>query len=486
MPITTAGIFNSDTTLSLASVEPTEDLASPLYQELQDRFTLIDKVSNHGLSSNHELSSNVPNNGLLSYVPNVFMFTDLDRWQISGLVANISKDRTVLYPPLSLLFNHIELDSFEEEHERRIKMFQQWWDEYAVGSVILILTNMELLDTKTLDIVSDKIRKSTGAFVMFSRKDEVERFGRLFPRLAIIKEPSKTLIWNAETDFIDSFNQTIKGLSPEESKKNIEAGLQTAELEQVGRPLATGLSSWDRICGYRDIKTRLQDLLYKGARDPERMLKLGLAPVKGILLHGPSGCGKTEIVKAIANDAVFPVIKIQPTDILSKYLGESESKLRQVFSKAREVRPCILFIDNIEVLGGRRNIGGSDTTGSSERLLSTLLNEMDGIAESLGVILVCCTNRLEDLDEALVRPGRLDHHIHIPLPTRDDLRELLDIWCEKLQIDLDCPDNLCNLLSERSCANVLAILNEFALSNLDAPLPLQSSELMKFIMLCES
>ena len=188
------------------------------------------------------------------------------------------------------------------------------------------------------------------------------------------------------------------------------------------------------------------------------------------------------MIRALASEGPLPVIQLRPTDVLSKYLGESEANLRAVFARARSIPgPSILFIDNIEVLGARRGIGG-DSTGSSERLLGTLLNEMDGVTSSGDVLVLGCTNRIEDLDEALLRPGRLDHHIEVTLPTEQDVMAIVRASCDRLHIQLDgggdVHSELARRLAGRTPAAIVSILNKYALDCIDQELPLPIEPLL--------
>lgn len=236
-------------------------------------------------------------------------------------------------------------------------------------------------------------------------------------------------------DFLIDFQRLRLGYSLEESKARVMDEARGSEYMQIGALIPRGLSSWQSIKGYELVKERLKDLIYTLASDDELARYYNLRPVKGLLLYGPSGCGKSEIVKAIANDGRYPVIELRPADILSKYLGESEERLRTVFSKARSLKPCILHIDNMELLGARRQLDSQDTTGVSERLLSTLLNEMDGVIGLEGVIVIGCTTKKDAIDEALLRPGRLDHLIEIALPSALDREQLLKSELARLGYD---------------------------------------------------
>lgn len=155
--------------------------------------------------------------------------------------------------------------------------------------------------------------------------------------------------------FFEAFNRLYLGEEESEAHMKALEELRAIEYLKVGALLPRGLSSWSSIHGYEAVKERIHDLVYLLASNDANVRRFGLKPAKGILLHGPSGCGKSEFVKAIANDGIYPVIEVRPADILSKYLGESEERLRTVFARARTLKPCILHIDNMELLGPKRS-----------------------------------------------------------------------------------------------------------------------------------
>ncbi|KAL7558673.1 hypothetical protein ACA910_010046 [Epithemia clementina (nom. ined.)] len=163
-------------------------------------------------------------------------------------------------------------------------------------------------------------------------------------------------------------------------------------------------------------------------------------PPRGVLFHGPSGCGKTLAATCLAASCGLPMIRVRPADILDKWLGGSEAALRSIFQRARSAAPCILFLDELDALATNRQQDtddGGDTTGVMARLLSTFLNELDGVttlsssSNHQAVLVVACTNRMESLDAALLRPGRLEEHIKVPPPAHEDVHAILQhyfVW----------------------------------------------------------
>ncbi|KAL2796531.1 P-loop containing nucleoside triphosphate hydrolase protein [Aspergillus keveii] len=195
--------------------------------------------------------------------------------------------------------------------------------------------------------------------------------------------------------------------------------------------LETPTVRWTDIGGQHDIKRRLQKAVERPLKFPERMDRLNVKSKKGILLYGPPGCSKTLTVKALATEAGLNFMAVKGAEILSMYVGESERSLREIFRKARSARPSIIFFDEIDAIAAKR---GSTSQGGVN-VLTTLLNEMDGIEELRGVLVVAATNKPDVLDPALMRPGRLDNILYIGPPDFEARAEILHIWFSKSVID---------------------------------------------------
>ncbi|KAI8927266.1 P-loop containing nucleoside triphosphate hydrolase protein [Entophlyctis helioformis] len=185
---------------------------------------------------------------------------------------------------------------------------------------------------------------------------------------------------------------------------------------------------WSRLGGYAKIKAKLSQLVSWPHQHPDVFARLGVKPAAGILLYGPTGCGKTMLVHATASEFQHELSTDASgcsNEIFSKYLGESEANIRALFAAARQLTPCIVFIDELDAIASRREWTEDGSGGVNERVLSTLLNEMDGVQERQGVVVMACTNRPEKLDDALLRPGRLDCHVHVGLPSESERQEIL-------------------------------------------------------------
>ncbi len=183
---------------------------------------------------------------------------------------------------------------------------------------------------------------------------------------------------------------------------------------------------WEDVGGLSEVKQRLREAVEWPLKYPALFAQAGIAPVKGILLAGAPGCGKTLLAKALASQSGINFISVKGPELLSKYVGESERALRDIFHKARQAAPCMIFFDEIDSLAQARGSTGGDS-GVTERVLSQLLTELDGIEELKGVLVLAATNRLDRLDPALLRPGRFEEIIHFPLPNAEDRKEILAV-----------------------------------------------------------
>ena len=202
---------------------------------------------------------------------------------------------------------------------------------------------------------------------------------------------------------------------------------EDTELKVIDKPVqvseeALPRTSYEDIGGLGDQIRRIREMVELPMRHPELFVKLGIDPPKGVLLHGPPGCGKTLIAKAVANESASNFVTINGPEIMSKFYGESEQRLRQIFKDASAKAPTIVFIDELDAIASKR----ADVTGEVERrVVAQLLALMDGMVSRGEVIVVGATNRPNSIDPALRRPGRFDREIEIGVPDRDGRREIL-------------------------------------------------------------
>jgi transitional endoplasmic reticulum ATPase len=173
---------------------------------------------------------------------------------------------------------------------------------------------------------------------------------------------------------------------------------------------------WDDIGGLEDVKRNLQEMILYPIDHPDKFEKFGMTPSRGVLFYGPPGCGKTLLAKAVASECSANFVSIKGPELLTMWFGESEANVREVFDKARSAAPCVLFFDELDSIGTARGSSQGDAGGAGDRVMNQLLTEIDGVGVKKNVFFVGATNRPELLDQALLRPGRLDQLIYIPLP----------------------------------------------------------------------
>jgi transitional endoplasmic reticulum ATPase len=183
---------------------------------------------------------------------------------------------------------------------------------------------------------------------------------------------------------------------------------------------------WDDVGGLSKLKQGLVEAVDWPLNHADIYAQAGVRPVKGILLSGPPGCGKTLLAKAVATECGVNFISVKGPELLSKYVGESERQVREIFHKARQAAPCVIFFDEIDALMPARGGGASDNP-VTDRVLAQFLTELDGIEELKGVLVLAATNRLDRLDPAVMRPGRFDEIMEIPLPDDAERREIFAV-----------------------------------------------------------
>lgn len=199
--------------------------------------------------------------------------------------------------------------------------------------------------------------------------------------------------------------------------------------------------AWDQIGGLDEVKQSLMEGVELPLTHPEAFKRLGIRPAKGVLLYGPPGTGKTLLAKAVAREAEANFLLARSSDLLSKWYGESEQQVARLFQRARQVAPAVIFIDEIDSLAPRRG-GGIGEPAATERVVNTMLAEMDGLEELTGVVVVGATNQPTLLDPALLRPGRFDELIYVPVPGEEGRLKILQIHTRDMPVavDVDLPD----------------------------------------------
>jgi transitional endoplasmic reticulum ATPase len=222
--------------------------------------------------------------------------------------------------------------------------------------------------------------------------------------------------------------------------------------------------TWDHVGGLKDVKQRLMEAVEWPLKHPEAFLRLGTRPPKGILLYGPPGTGKTLLAKAVANQSEANFISIKGPEMLSKWVGESEKAVREIFKKARQASPCIIFFDEIDSIAPRRGV--SSDSHVTERVVNQLLTELDGIEPTQDIVIIGATNRPDIMDTALLRPGRFDRIILTPVPSKEARLEIFKVHTKGMPLTGVDLDELADKTEGYVGADIEAICREAAMTAL--------------------
>ena len=219
--------------------------------------------------------------------------------------------------------------------------------------------------------------------------------------------------------------------------------------------------SWDKVGGLAEVKKELMEAVEWPMKFPGLYDNLGHKMPRGILLHGPSGTGKTLMAKAVATQSEANFVSVRGPELLSKWVGESERGIREIFKRARQSAPCVIFFDEIDSIAPIRGAGGE--TAVTERVVSQLLTELDGMENMHGVVVLAATNRADMIDPALLRPGRFDKIIQIPLPDKESRKSVIEIHAKDIPLadgaDKVDFDKIAELTDGLSSADVASIAN---------------------------
>ncbi|MEW5996933.1 MAG: CDC48 family AAA ATPase [Candidatus Micrarchaeota archaeon] len=280
--------------------------------------------------------------------------------------------------------------------------------------------NMPLAADVSLDEVASLTHGYTGADISALTKEAaIKALRMILPKIKMEEEfiPPEVLEELKVTK--DDFFTAMHGIQP--------SALREVFVEKPN-------VRWDDIGGLDRLKQELREAVELPLKRPEVFEKMGIRPLKGILLFGAPGTGKTLLAKAVATEGEANFIAINGPEVLSKWVGESEKTLRELFRKAKQAAPCILFIDEIDGLAPVRGVGAGEGTMVSERLVDTLLTEMDGLKSMKKVIVLGATNRPDILDKALMRAGRFDRVIEIPVPDEKTRLEIFRVHTKKMPL----------------------------------------------------
>lgn len=219
--------------------------------------------------------------------------------------------------------------------------------------------------------------------------------------------------------------------------------------------------NFSSIAGNVEAKKDME-FLVSFLKDPDKYKKMGAKLPKGVVLYGPPGTGKTLMAKAVAGEADVPFLYANGSDFIEMYAGLGAKRVRDLFDEAREMAPCIIFIDEVDAVGSHRGVGNRST--ENDQTINALLAELDGFDSDDDVIVMVATNRLEDLDSALIRPGRFDRHVSIDLPDAKDRKAILENYAKGKNVDKDVNfESIAKITIGFSGASLEALMNEAAI-----------------------
>ena len=312
--------------------------------------------------------------------------------------------------------------------------------------------NMPLADEEQpLPVKIEKIASVSHGYVgadleYLCKEAAMKCLRRLLPELNLEEEkiPPETLdklIVNA-----DDFKKALVEVTP--------SGMREVFIENPD-------VSWDKVGGLAEVKKELMEAVEWPMKFPGLYDNLGHKMPRGILLHGPSGTGKTLMAKAVATQSEANFVSVRGPELLSKWVGESERGIREIFKRARQSAPCVIFFDEIDSIAPIRGAGGE--TAVTERVVSQLLTELDGMENMHGVVVLAATNRADMIDPALLRPGRFDKIIQIPLPDKESRKSVIEIHSKDIPLaegaDKVDFDKISDLTDGLSSADVASIAN---------------------------
>jgi transitional endoplasmic reticulum ATPase len=305
------------------------------------------------------------------------------------------------------------------------------------------------------DIDLESYAKVTHGFVgadleMVAKEAAMRSLRRIIPEINLKESKIPIDILNKIKITNQDFDDALKEVHPSAMR---EVLVQKPNIE------------WKDIGGLYNVKEELKEAIEWPLKHADLFNKASIKPPKGILLYGPPGTGKTLLAKAVASTSESNFISIKGPELLSKWVGESEKGIREIFRKARQASPCVIFFDEIDAIAPRRSGSDGGDSHVTERLVSQMLTEIDGLEDLKGVVIIGATNRPDIIDEALLRPGRFDRLLEIPIPDNNTRKQILQIHLKKkpLASDVDI-DKLVGLTDSFTGAEIEALVNAAAIA----------------------
>ncbi len=317
-----------------------------------------------------------------------------------------------------------------------------------------------------LRYLADQTHGFVGADIeALCKESAMKALRRILPEIDITEdEIPPEVLENLKVRF-DDFRESLKEIEPSAMREVF------VEIPKV---------TWHDVGGLDDVKREIVEAVEWPLKYPEKFKKFGIRPPKGVLLYGPPGTGKTLIAKAVANESEANFISVKGSELLSKWLGESEKAVRKIFRKARQVAPCIIFFDEIDAIAQMRGI--DEGSRAVERVVNQILTEMDGLEELDGVVVIGATNRPDILDPALLRPGRFDRLVYVRPPEKQSRIAIFRIHVKDMPLaeDVDL-EELAEITEGYVGADIEAVCREAVMLALREDMQTERIEMKHFL-----
>ena len=324
-------------------------------------------------------------------------------------------------------------------------------DKFGRYEILQIHTRgMPLTEGVDLDRIASITHGFVGADLQaIAREAAMHALKRILPKIDLDNEVIPTEVLENLAVIKEDFNEAMKVVEPSALREVY------VEIPNV---------RWNQIGGLKDVKEELIEAVEWPLTKPEAFERMGIQPPKALLLYGPPGCGKTLLAKAIATESEANFISIKGPELLSKWVGESEKAVREIFKKARQTAPTIIFFDEIDSIAPMRGMHqGSHVT---ETVVNQILTELDGIERLENVIIIGATNRPDIIDPSLLRPGRFDRLVLVPLPDKEARHEIIKVHTKNMPLKGIRPDEIAEKTDGYTGADIEAIMRESAMNAL--------------------